>query len=407
MKKMLGMFFACICFWSLMTVAQDFTLSNVSITTDLEPAAIGQNYSIDVMISFCATPVMPAGVDENDCHVEYLYNWVVDDGVLEYNYWNFELTLSSHPGEPLRNFGEHYVDVYVVGYFEWIDEWAEIQIRYIPKYAGSKTVTTFRFDSIQQKAGQPYYVDRDIDPLCSITYYSYANTDVELEITTDPKGYGHLFDVFVYHPLGEGYISKPFSNDNTYYYVSPVEYKSNYNVPMNREVDLVCSNQRNSSFSDGDVRCVVSNKIHLRSIFNCMKSNVRLDYAWNYARWKYGISIVGANSITASSTYSGYGKTEPDPRDVTLGVDAFDDEWTCASTLGHEIVHCNQPEAYFWCMYKNQSEMEAYDWELEHSDAPFVLCGHSPVTYIYSQCISMYNYVKSQYISYGGILPYP
>ena len=124
MKKMLGMFFCMhLFFLSLMLTAQDFTVSNVSITSNLNPAAIGQNSSIDLDFSFLATPTMPDGVDENDCQVDYLFEWRVDGTVVETNYAFYGITLSSDVGELLRSIMPHQVDVYVIGCFNWIDYW--------------------------------------------------------------------------------------------------------------------------------------------------------------------------------------------------------------------------------------------------------------------------------------------
>lgn len=137
-----------------------------------------------------------------------------------------------------------------------------------------------------------------------------------------------------------------------------------------------------------------------------MKSHAEFDCAWRYARWKYGISVSGATSIQYSSSLSSLGNTSVS-NDVSLGGGAFENEWTCASVLGHEIVHCNQSYVY-WVLYPRRSEMEAYDWELAHNDAPStILCNYTPITYIYSQSYSTYDDAKAQYSNYGGTLPYP
>ena len=134
-----------------------------------------------------------------------------------------------------------------------------------------------------------------------------------------------------------------------------------------------------------------------------MVNNNMNEYAWRHSVWKYNIDTTGANSICYDPRSKPEAAITNAFNNVSLYDGAFTDEWTCASTVGHEIVHCNQGLAYR--ALPKSPERDAYKWELDHSDAP--LCGALPVTYIYSQSRGSYDFAKTKYIDNGGTLTYP
>lgn len=87
--------------------------------------------------------------------------------------------------------------------------------------------------------------------------------------------------------------------------------------------------------------------------------------AWQYVRWKYGISTSNLTSITYDSTLTKAGLTNMILKTCRLGPDAFMNENRCASTLGHENVHGGQS---YWTSVKER-EIEAYTWEINNAAA--------------------------------------
>ena len=217
----------------------------------------------------------------------------------------------------------------------------------------------------------------------------WSNT---ITVVTNPVGREDCVTLTV--PTGKGSITRDTSNPAKWDYAAPVEAKSNVGVT---KVDSF-----NVSSSILGVASTKTASIHLCSVFHYLGTldNDR-DKALVYAIWKYNISTANMTSIGYDSTLTTAGLAPPGDN-VSIGPDAFTSEWFCASVVGHENVHCDQ----LWTTRATSAgEREAYQWELDHSNAPGYTA--SPVTYIYTYAKPDYDDAKSNYVSNGGTTTYP
>lgn len=222
MKKFLYILFAWATIFTVQVFSQNFEVVSSSSYTDLNPSALGQNYSILVSFSYNLDVNLPTD-EYPGMSFNFQYEWNVDGADVTNQYMNMPtITLSSYPNQPLHAIGDHFVKLYIIGTFDWINNQGQNERLTLRRYVGQKIVTTYEYTSIDRKTGEPYYVDRKMESGCGVPY-NYAVTQEELVITTFPSGYGSLFDVFVYHPLGTGTVNKPNAEENSFIYISPVE----------------------------------------------------------------------------------------------------------------------------------------------------------------------------------------
>ena len=231
-----------------------------------------------------------------------------------------------------------------------------------------------------------------------ITVTSLHKTNT-ITVETSPAGYESYVTLSI--PSGKGSISRDSSNNAKWVYTAPTEAQSDVGVDPTESFDVSCS----------IMSTIVSDtiKIHLSSVFKYFGTDdVDRNGAWQYAKWKYGISTANLTSITYLNTQSTAGLTShymySSDKPMTLGSQAFSSEWCCASVLGHENVHGTQ-SYWFVRSQKEASEVQASAWELDHSNAPG--CTSTPLTYIYTYDLPYYNDTKSYYLTNGGTVVYP
>ena len=227
---------------------------------------------------------------------------------------------------------------------------------------------------------------------------SASDTSNTITVTTNPTGYENFVTLTV--PTGNGTITRDSSNPAIWTYEAPTEAQSYVGVLPSVSFNITsCIMDQNS---DKTVA------IHLSSVFqylaNDKNTTTNREKAWQYARWKYGISTSGLGTITYDPSQSTSGLTNVYTDNMSLGTEAFSSEWCCASVLGHENIHGIQTWIFI-ATYPDLSEADASAWELDHSNAPS--CTASPTTYIYTYDSSYYNDTKSYYKSHGGTVTYP
>lgn len=105
-----------------------------------------------------------------------------------------------------------------------------------------------------------------------------------------------------------------------------------------------------------------------------LPDHIDRERAWQYAKWKYGINTSALNSISYNPSQSTPGLTGTYTNNCTLGTGAFGSENYCASVLGHENVHGEQPwwdivasEASWLAGGPHYIEVDAYNWEINNA----------------------------------------
>ena len=214
-----------------------------------------------------------------------------------------------------------------------------------------------------------------------------------ITVKTKPVGFEDKVELIL-SGSGKGEIIRDSQDAAKWIYKSPTESKSDVSV---NPLEAITINSK--ILNVGSSQYV---KLSLLSVFHYYgtKNNGR-NNAWQYARWKYDISVAALNSVGYDPSQSTAGLTNTYTNNMTLGTSAFAEEWSCASILGHENVHGGQDSL----MNSQVKEQEASMWELDHSNAPS--CSASPLTYIYNYCKYYYDDTKAYYIKNGGTVTYP